>query len=362
MKRKKLPNNKHNGLSIYCSKSKCDRHFSWTHVNEKQEDGSFVKKEPHCGITNKKLSSCRFYEKHKFITRIHIPGTYKGRKSKTLDASNYVEAVVEAIEFENEFKKEFKVSSTPTEFVSKRCFLINAQARYIEVLSNINVPDHKKKVRSKDYISEEKSRLKEFNEALVKNGVNKRMILIDRITDHHVGIYHTSILKGRENKNRTYNNKVASLKRFFNWAIKYYKLKIVNPFDEVNKRAEVIRKDTITGEEYKRLLAIISPERGIAIVGLKDKQRKQRYKLYLKDGIELALHTGGRREEIVVLKWNMIKSIKGELSYIEMSNLKVERQLGEGFNENVALKIIPITRSLLKLLYRMGYEKYKDSD
>ena len=43
-----------------------------------------------------------------------------------------------------------------------------------------------------------------------------------------------------------------------------------------------------------------------------------------------------------------------------MKNFKVERQLGEGFNDNVIPKIIPITKSLLKLLYRMGYEKKQD--
>ena len=49
------------------------------------------------------------------------------------------------------------------------------------------------------------------------------------------------------------------------------------------------------------------------------------------------------------------------MAYILVNNLKVERQRGEGFNQNVALKIIPITKSLKKLLLRMKYEQMKGS-
>lgn len=59
------------------------------------------------------------------------------------------------------------------------------------------------------------------------------------------------------------------------------------------------------------------------------------------------------------MKWNMIVEKNGEPLYIAIRNLKIERQKGEGYNENVAPKIIPITKSLKKLLYRMGYENKK---
>lgn len=57
----------------------------------------------------------------------------------------------------------------------------------------------------------------------------------------------------------------------------------------------------------------------------------------------------------------MIKEVDDVASYIVVSNFKVERQKGEGFNDNVKPKIIPITKSLFKLLLRLGYNENKGS-
>lgn len=64
------------------------------------------------------------------------------------------------------------------------------------------------------------------------------------------------------------------------------------------------------------------------------KQKRNLYKSYLKNGIELALYTGGRREEVIDLKWNMITEKNNIPTYIEMKNLKVERQIGTEFKED----------------------------
>lgn len=183
---------------------------------------------------------------------------------------------------------------------------------------------------------------------------------MDRISDDHVGYFHSYLLDDKGYFNRTYNNKMNSLRGFFKWAIKEFKLNIHNPFEDVKSRASVINKDTITKTEFLELLEIISPENGKVQTGKTNKKSRNRYKPYLKDGLELALHTGGRREEIVELKWTMINEIDGVPTFIEVSNLKVERQKGDGFNDNVAPKIIPITKSLKKLLYRMGYENKRN--
>ena len=82
----------------------------------------------------------------------------------------------------------------------------------------------------------------------------------------------------------------------------------------------------------------------------------------MKDGFLLGLYTVGHREGIVNLKWNMIHEKDGKPSYIAVSNLKVERNLGDGYNENVKSQIIPITKGLMTILLDMGYENYKASD
>lgn len=57
----------------------------------------------------------------------------------------------------------------------------------------------------------------------------------------------------------------------------------------------------------------------------------------------------------------MVHEINGALAFIELKNYKVERSLGDGFNDNVAPSIIPITASLKSLLVQLGYEDYKQT-
>lgn len=359
MKQKKLPNKRHKGLFIYCTE--CKKYFTYTNKNVKGKDRTTIKKEPECGLTESRLSSCKVLEKHRYKSRIHAPGNNKRIVSRTHDANTYSEAVVEAIDFENEFTLDLKLNGR-SDKGTKRYYLFDCQIQYIDFLQNIGVPDHQKVQRSEKHIKEIQKSLLLFNEALTNNKVNKKMTLIDRITDDHVGFYHTYLLKEKKYSSKTYNNKIAVLRSFFKWCIEKFDLNIYNPFEKVRARAVVVKKDTITQQEFKKLLEIISPENGHTTTGITQIKARNRYKPYLKDAIELALHTGGRREEVVDLTWNMITESNDEPVYITVRNLKIERQKGEGFNENVAPKIIPVTKSLKKLLYRMGYENKKGKD
>ncbi|MDH7447851.1 hypothetical protein [Aquimarina sp. 2201CG14-23] len=193
--------------------------------------------------------------------------------------------------------------------------------------------------------------------------INKKGIPIHKISDLHVGYFHKFLLEDMEYANKTYNNKIGSLKGFMKWAIDNYELTIKNPFEKVKQRSTRTNKTTITRNEF---LALIDPnnmnaDNGKIAVG-KEKRKRNLYRDYLSDGIELCLHTGGRREEVVELQWNMIKKINGEIAYIEFNNLKVERILGEGFNDNVQTNIIPITKDLKNLLIRLGYNEHKNTN
>lgn len=356
MKRKKLPQKKHKGLFIYCSD--CKKYFSWTNKNKTDNNGKLEKTEPSCGKDNSNFSNCKSYDRHRFKSRIHLPGSNDKKISRTLGATSYADAVIQAIEFEKEMRMDMKLGSRG-QSSAKRYYLFDAQIRYIDFLDNVDVPEHQKVVRSEKHIKEVQTCLLLFNEALTKNKVNKKLTLVEKITDEHVGYFHSYLLKDKAYSSKTYNNKIAVVRGFFKWAIDKFKLNASNPFDRVKSRATSAKKDTITQKEFKALLEVISPENGKSITNGKRKTTRNRYKPYLKDGIELSLHTGGRREEVADMKWNMIVEKEGEPIYIAIRNLKIERQKGEGYNENVAPKIIPITKSLKKLLYRMGYENKK---
>jgi len=355
MKRKKLPNKRHKGLYLYCNE--CNKYFTYTKLTVKENDGKVIKKEPKCGKSKSKLSSCKNPEKHRYKSRLHYPGQNKKIISNTLSAETYNEAVIQAIAFEEEFKAKLSFTDV-SEDTAKRVYLFDAQIRYLDFLNDIGVPEHKKVNRTDLYIKEIQKSLLLFNEALTKNKVNKKTMLVDRVNDDHVGYFHSYLLNDKEYQNKTYNNKMTDVKGFFKWSIKKFKLNVYNPFDDVRRRTVTVKRDTISENEFKKLLENISPKNGLALIG---KTKRNRYKSYLKDGFELALHTGGRREEIVELKWNMIKEIENEPTYIAVSNLKVERQKGDGFNDNVAPKIIPVTKSLFKLLLRLGYNENKGS-
>ena len=357
--RKKLPNKKHKGIYIYCNK--CFKYFSYTNMTvTEKETNKVTKKEPNCGISKKKLSTCKFPDKHRYKSMLHYPGQNKGIKSRTLEAETYSEAVIKAIEFEHEFEAEIMSLGVPVK-VSDRHYLKNAQIEFLEYINDVDVPAHKVKNLSDDYKKDIFVCLKYFNEALIKNNIKPRLLLLTQITDYHVGYLHDYLLNHVQTikSNITYNNKMDRLRQFFNWAIKNYKLDIENPFAEVKSRSKVLKKDSITKDEFKRLLEIISPETGRVLIGKRTK--KNMYKPYLKDGIELVLHTGGRREEVVEMKWNMIKEVDHKPTYIEVPNFKVLRLKGEGYNDDVPPKIIPITKSLFKLLLRLGYNENKGS-
>jgi integrase len=361
-RRKKLPLKKHESLCIYCNK--CKKHFFWTQKNEKQYGGKIKMTEPDCGETSNKFSKCPNFEKHKFRSRFHIPGSNMSRVSKTFDVTTYQDAVVKAIEFRKSFMKDtFAVTTEPNK-IKKTGFLFDVQIEYLNFLDNVDVPEHQKIHRSDKHISEQSKSLEQFNEVLSKKGINKKVLPIHKITDTHVGYFHSYLTKDHEYANKTYNKKISTLKSFYQWAIETYDLPNKNPFLKVKPRSTKKNNDTITEREYYDLVdpKNMCKENGEITIGIKRKLKRNLYRDYLKDGIELCLHTGGRREEVVELKWNMIHTLNNEMYYIEFNNLKVERMLGDGFNDNVKTNIIPITQDLKDLLLRLGYNQCENSD
>ncbi len=356
MKRKKLPSKKHKGIFIYCSK--CKKYYSYT---KKREEGKTV--EPLCGESGKVYSKCKYPEKQKYKARVHVSGSINNTTSKVLNAKTYEEAVVQTVEFSNNFYSTILSSfyEEETKQSSKRIYLLEAQAAYIDFLADVDVPEHKKKHRSKDNIENHIRSLKYFNNTLKNKKVNIRLLPIDLIDDTHVGYFHTYLTKNLGN--RSYNKYMDFLKHFFSWIISNHNLKLTNPFESIQRKSTTTDKKTITGKEFNALLGSIVPENGIYIYHTTNKKiKKNFYSPFLKDALLLGLHTGGRREEITGLKWNMIHEREGRPMFIEVVNLKVERKKKVENMGEVAPKIIPITSGLLDVLMDFGYEKKKGTN
>ncbi|WP_046755452.1 tyrosine-type recombinase/integrase [Kordia jejudonensis] len=356
MKRIKLPINRgHKGLIIFCNK--CNKAFSWTKKSEKDLEGKIVTKEPICAKDKTKFSSCQFFKMHRFKIKVFIPGSGGKYRTKNLTVTNYSQAVSAAISFEKEVKLSYHNLNSSLKTYGKEILLLDAQKEYKNYLLNVNIPAHQKRERTKKHIKEIEYCLNLFNRALMKNRVNISKLKVNLIKDGHVGIFHTHLLENMSYSAVSYNNKMQYLKSFFTWTIQEFRIDLYNPFDKVRRRKSVLRKEIITLEEYEALLEIISPKIGFQMIHGKNRTyRKQRYKPYLKNGIELGLYTGARREEIVRLKWNMIHVENNIPVFIEIRNFKVERQKGDGYNADVAPKIIPVIKGLSDLLNRMGYK------
>ncbi|QKX04192.1 hypothetical protein HN014_04465 [Aquimarina sp. TRL1] len=362
-RRKKLPLQKHEGLCIYCNE--CQKHYFWTKKVKREKNGKTTKIEPQCGKSNSKFSNCQFFDKHRYKARLHVPGSKDSKVSKTFDVTQYADAVVETIKFKKKFLQDINTIEDNDSHNEKRsAYLFDAQLAYIDFLDNIGVPEHEKVQRSDSHIKEQMKCLTLFNEALSKNKVNKKVTPVHRITNIHVGYFHTYLLNDKNYKNKTYNNKMVSVKSFFGWAIENYNINQKNPFEKAKHRSVQTEKKTITEQEFKELISPknMCKENGWVSINNKTAKRRNIYRDFLADGILLCLHTGGRREEVVELTWDMIHEIDGKIAFIELKNLKVERALGEGFNDNVNASIVPVTASLRNLLVRLGYYENKNTN
>ena len=82
------------------------------------------------------------------------------------------------------------------------------------------------------------------------------------------------------------------------------------------------------------------------------------YKPYLVQGFKLFLLTGGRREDVVELRWcDMLVTIE-DVRFFKIANKKVNRiRKTEEYN-----KYVPINEDLFELLLEMGFEAKKNTD
>lgn len=96
-----------------------------------------------------------------------------------------------------------------------------------------------------------------------------------------------------------------------------------NPFKKYSrKQIPKTNIDSVTKEEFNAILEAVDVYSSIVVLGGKGK-RKNMYKPYLKDGFRLFLLTGGRREEIVDLRWSHIYVSVSGVKFFRVQNLNV---------------------------------------
>ena len=152
---------------------------------------------------------------------------------------------------------------------------------------------------------------------------------------------------------RTFNKCLAGVKGFFEFLIKIEEAKIKNPFESyVIKKITKSEVEIVDKEDFLRILDAVDTCNPKLTLGGKGKEIKNMHRPYLKHGFRLFLLTGGRREEVVDLRWSNIMTAGSGVKFFKIHNLKVEKIKKK---EDV-FKHIPINNELFDLLKELGYD------
>lgn len=309
----------------------------------------------YCKICKADNPKCNHFESFTYKVRVHIPGTKKSVKSKILNSTVYSDAVIEAINFEKHLKSNnYEIEATNVgkendysiiDSIIKYNHYLNGESEYAQFKKNVTDGHRKELIRFCKY----------FAKSLKKNK-NIELARIKDVSKQDVSIFY-SWAESHYNP-KTFNKCLNGVKGFFDFLIDVEEVEMKNPFRKYSRK-QVSRTniESVTKEEFSAILEAVDKCSSIVVLGGRG-ERKNMYKPYLKEGFKLFLLTGGRREEIVDLRWNNIFVSVSGVKFFKIQNLKVERNL----NRDEIYKYIPINSDLFDLLVEMGYHEKKQSD
>ena len=308
----------------------------------------------YCNKCKRYNPKCNHNEELLYRAVLHVPGTKNATKIKTLVAKNYEDAVKETIDVVKELKSN-DYRDIPVDVDSKEYTLIGAIIKYNQYLSGNYGYNHLMKKVSEAHRKETIRFIKLFCNSL-KQSHNFEIMRVSEVSDKDVSKFYG--WADNHYSPRTFNKCMITLKGFFSFLIDIERIQMRNPFGVYNsKSVQPTRIETITKEEFERIIDVIDPVDSLMKLGGKG-EVKNMYRDYLKDGFRLFLLTGARREEVVDLKWGDI-FYSGETYFFMIKNKKVDR------NKNIKgdfYKYIPINSDLFDLLNELGFEEKKTTN
>lgn len=276
------------------------------------------------------------------------------------------EKLEQALTLFSDFKKELNANSfenTQTAAnIQQPVYYPECAESFMKYLNNEDVPLHMQKGRDKRQIKHYKRSLLYFGYAMLEKGINPETLKFTDINDVHVGYFCEYILQNKSAKNKTYNNITGALKTFSKYIIGHYNLNVQCQFTKIGKKKVVPKKIIVSMKEFYSLLEIVNQENGWHLE--KSGDRKNYYKPWLKLAYKMGLFTGGRGEEVVMMKWNGIRlSPTEEFSHIDVYHYKNNKRNSDKISEeDYEIKRVPINMDLEDILYNLGYDKNKGKD
>jgi len=324
-----------------------------------------------CKTTGQPISKCPHPEKHVFKAIAHVKGTKNQRRTWVIDTRDRKIAERKALEFREEAsKKSFKSPKEKITEYDKRedvqnqdqpILLIHTFSRFLAWLQNEQVPFHLQRERSPEHIKDYERAFILCTQCLKENGEDMETFTIQEINDHTVGkIYAT--LENRGFSGRTINKYIGFMKTLCSWYNNEFNVQLKNYFKKGPKRNETPpERESISDNEFEDMLELVTLENGRIEYPNGIKPKRNLFRPWLKNAFKIGHETGGRREEIITLRWSDIKERNG-IPYIKVEDFKSNRIKNRIKPEEKRYKILPITSSLKKLLDEFDYEKNKGKD
>ncbi|MFC4817631.1 tyrosine-type recombinase/integrase [Flavobacterium sp. GCM10023249] len=240
----------------------------------------------------------------------------------------------------------------------KNYTVTSAIEKYNEYLSGEHEYVHRRKIVSKGHRDEAIRFCRLFSETLEKTDDIKQM-RIEKVSQNHVANFYS--WAETHYGPSTFNKCMSGLKSFFDFLINVEEIEMKNPFETyVSKSVQKSDNETLTKNEFDSILKAVDNFNLIVPWGKKNTRNRSMYQPYLKDGFRLFLLTGGRREEVVDLKWSDILITENDVQFFKIQNLKVVRSNNaKGKSSASQFKHIPINSDLMDLLNEMGYNDKK---
>lgn len=292
------------------------------------------------------------YDRQKYKAIIKLNGV---RKTRDLRSVGYDDAIKELLDFKSELSNPIQLINLNVQPEIKFELFTDFMFMYGDWLENVDVPRHEQKVRSAKYIKETIGYINKFGVFLNSIGCNLDKVTIYQIDKYMIGKYY-EYLEETIKSNATFNHNIRALKNFYNFLTIEKELNISNVPKKMKLKYENPNPTSISDQDFLKLLSVITEKDSIEI--LKSGVKKNRFRPYTKDGIELCAFTGMRLEEVTSLKYSdIVVDSNGELESIIGTDLKFER--AHNWDNTKAKKVvhIPISYELEDLLNRLNYKE-----
>jgi integrase len=303
-------------------------------------------------VTSAPYKGCNHpLERQRYKAIIKVNG---GRKTRDLKSFEYDEAIKELLEFKSELSNPIKLVNINVQPEIKYELFTDFMYMFGDYLENVGIPRHEQKIRSSKHIKETIGYINKLGGFLMKNGYDLDKLTIYQIDKYMLGKYY-EYLEETIKSNATFNHNLRALKSFYNFLTTDMELPIVNIPSKMKLKYENPNPTSISDDDFLKLLSVITEKDSIEI--LKSGVKKNRFRPYTKDGIELCAYTGMRLEEVVSLKYSdIVVDSDSELECIIGTDLKFER--AHNWDKTKATKrvYIPISNELKELLERLDYK------